>query len=36
MHDYDDPLGPSKGVAWGLALSILIWTTIYFLAGIFF
>lgn len=36
MYDHDDPLAASRGVAWGLALSILIWATIYFCVGIFF
>ena len=34
--DPDDPLAASRGIAWGLALSILIWATIYFCVGMFF
>ena len=36
MYDRDDPLAASRGIAWGLALSTLIWATIYFCVGIFF
>lgn len=33
--DYDtDPLASSRGIAWGLALGILIWTAIYFALGV--
>ena len=35
--DYDnDQLAGPRGIAWGLALSILMWATIYFCAGLFF
>jgi hypothetical protein len=34
-YDNDQFAGP-RGIAWGLAFSVLIWTAIYFCAGLFF
>lgn len=32
----NDQNAPARGIAWGLAFSILIWTMIYFAVGVFF